>query len=79
MHHELYKRMALEARLFSCFLCCCLLVLKENQTRNNGVSIETEGVVAERYPARPNSRVGLREGLAVGVGRGASGLGILGA
>ena len=61
------------------FCCCCLLVLKENQTRNNGVSIETEGVVAERYPACPNCRVGLREGLAVGVGRGASGLGILGA
>ena len=38
-------------------------VLKENQTRNNRVSTETEDVVAESYSECPNSRVGLREGV----------------
>lgn len=43
MRHELHKRMALEARLVVLFV----FVLKENQTRNNRVSTETEDVVAE--------------------------------
>lgn len=75
MHHELYKRMALKARLGVLFVS----VLKENQTRNNRVSTETEDVVAESYPECPTSRVGLGEGVAVVVGSGAAGLGILGA
>lgn len=75
MRHELHKRMALKARLVVLFA----FVLKENQARNNRVSTETEDVEAESYPECPNSRIGLREGVAVDVGGGAAGLGILGA